>query len=662
MSVKQEHSQSSKQTFGFQTEVKQLLHLMIHSLYSNKEIFLRELISNASDAADKLRFESLRDPMLLVDDTDLKIWINYDKEAQTITVRDNGIGMTREEVIENLGTIAKSGTQEFLKTLTGDKAKDSKLIGQFGVGFYSSFMVADKVVVNTRRAGRPATEGISWSSNGEGSYELETIKKDSRGTEVILHLKKEEDELLNGLRLRHIITKYSDHLTLPVIMQKEKHDYVKPEEEKTEAEKAADEAKKAEPVVIEEEVVNRATALWTLPKNEITDEQYKELYKHVAHDFQDPLLWSHNKVEGKLEYTTLLYIPGRAPFDMWQHGKPRGLKLYVRRVFIMDDAEQFLPHYLRFVRGIIDSNDLPLNVSREILQSNRVIDSIRTAVIKRVLGMLEQLANEDKEKYKKFWKEFGQALKEGPAEDFGNKEQVAKLLRFSTTHDDSETQETSLDDYIARMKPEQDKIYYITADTFNAARHSPHLEIFRKKGIEVLLLSDRVDEWLISHLMEYQGKHLQSVARGKLDIKDDKAESTDEKADEEKYKQAETDFENTLKKVKEILGEEIKEVRISRRLTDSPACIVVDEHDMSSHMERILKAAGQKVPTQKPILELNPEHPMVARLKQEIDSPRFDDLSHILLDQAKLSEGGQLDDPALFVKRFNSLVMDLMQQ
>lgn len=626
-----------KETLGFQTEVTQLLHLMIHSLYSNKEIFLRELISNASDAADKLRFESLRDPMLMVDDPDLKVSVTFDKEAKTITVSDNGIGMSREEVIQNLGTIAKSGTREFLSTLTGDKARDSKLIGQFGVGFYSSFMVADKVTVNTRKAGLPNTEGVRWVSKGEGSYEIEPITKESRGTEVILHLKPDEDELLNGLRLRHIITKYSDHLTLPVIMKNEKN---------------------------EDEVVNRATALWTLPKNEITDEQYKELYKHVAHDFEDPLIWNHFKVEGKLEYTCILYIPAHAPFDLWQFGKARGLKLYVQRVFIMDDAEQFLPHYLRFVRGIIDSNDLPLNVSREILQGNRTIDTIRNAVIKRVLSMLEQLASEDKDKYQKFWKEFGQALKEGPAEDFANKEQVAKLLRFASTHQDTEDQIMSFDDYIKRMKPGQTKIYYVTADSFNAAKHSPHLEIFRKKGIEVLLLSDRVDEWLVTHLMEVQGKHLQSVGRGSLDDLGEVKGETDTKDgqnQEEKYKKAEGEFDEVLKKIKDLLNNEVKEVKISRRLTDSPACIVVDEHDMSNQMERLLRSAGQKIPGHKPILELNPDHVMVKRLKQEISSPRFEDLAHILFDQAKLAEGGQLDDPAEFVKRFNQLVIELMQ-
>lgn len=620
----------AKETFGFQAEVKQLLHLMIHSLYSNKEIFLRELISNASDAADKLRFESLKNPMIMADDPDLKVWIEFDKEAGTLTIRDNGIGMTREKVIQNLGTIAKSGTREFMESLTGDKSKDSKLIGQFGVGFYSAFMVADKVVVTTREAGQAAKDAVRWISRGEGEYELEHVSKEQRGTEIVLHLKKEEDELLNTWRLQNIIRKYSDHLTLPVMMKNEKG---------------------------EEEVINRATALWTLPKNEVTDEQYKELYKHVAHDFEDPLQWAHNKVEGKLEYITLLYIPKRAPFDLWQSGKARGLKLYVRRVFIMDDAEQFIPHYLRFVRGIIDSNDLPLNVSREMLQGNRVIDTIRTAVIKRVLGMLEQLSTEDAEKYKLFWKEFGQVLKEGPAEDFANKEQIAKLLRFATTKTDTEVQETSLEEYISRMPSDQSKIYYVTADTFNSAKNSPHLEIFRQKNIEVLLLSDRVDEWLVSHLTEFQGKQLQSVARGSLD--EAVLQNTEDKVADEKYKQAEGDFEDTLKKVKEILKDEIKEVRLSRRLTNSPACIVVDEQDLSTQMERILRSAGQKVPEHKPILELNPDHKIVKKLHQELGKTHFEDWAHILFDQAVLTEGGQLNDPAAFVKRFNTLLENL---
>lgn len=637
----------SAETLDFQAEVNQVLDLMIHSLYSNKEIFLRELISNASDAADRRRFEALNNPQLMVEGTPLSIWIDYDKEAKTLTIRDNGIGMSRDEVIQHLGTIAKSGTKEFLKTLTGDNAKDSKLIGQFGVGFYSSFIVADKVIVNTLRAGAKPEEGVRWTSTGEGRYTLEHISKQDCGTEVILHLKPEEEEFLNAWRLKHIITKYSDHITLPIMMKKEKP-------VQTEKEQESVENKEPNPVQVieEEEMVNRATALWTLPKSEITDEQYKELYKHVAHDFEDPLLWSHNKVEGKLEYTSVLYVPSRAPFDLWHASKPRGLKLYVKRVFIMDDAEQFVPHYLRFMRGIVDSNDLPLNVSREILQNSKVIDTIRGALIKRVLSMLEQLATDDKEKYAKFWKEFGQVLKEGPAEDFANKEQIAKLLRFASTHTDSDKQEVSLEDYVARMKTGQDKIYYITAETFNAAKNSPHLEIFRKQGIEVLLLSDRIDEWLTSHLTEFDKKPFHSVTRGGLELGDLADKNLDEK-----YKEAEGTFENTLKKIKEVLGERVKEVRISKRLTDSPACVVVDEQDMSTQMERILRAAGQEVPKHKPILELNPDHLMVQKIKNEHDSARFKDWTEVLFDQAILSEGGQLDDPASFVKRFNSLLL-----
>lgn len=624
--TEQKIDNTTKQTFGFEAEIKQVLHLMIHALYSNKEIFLRELISNASDAADKLRFESLGNPMLTVDDPDLKVWVSADPTAKTLTIRDNGIGMSREEVIQNLGTIAKSGTREFLNSLTGDKAKDNKLIGQFGVGFYASFIVADKVVVSTRRAGLPEDQGVRWTSTGEGSYELEAIDYAHRGTEVVLHLKPEEEEFLNTWRLKHIITKYSDHLTLPVLMKNDKD---------------------------EDEVVNRATALWTLPKQEITDEQYKEFYKHVAHDFEDPMLWTHNKVEGKLEYIALLYIPNKAPFDLWHVSKTCGLKLYVKRVFIMDDAEQFLPHYLRFVRGVIDSNDLPLNISREILQHNRVIDSMRTAVVKRVLSMLEQLAADDAPKYQQFWKEFGQALKEGPGEDFANKEQIAKLLRFSSTKDDSEEQTVSMDAYMARMPAGQDKIYYITAETFNAARHSPHLEIFRKKGIEVLLLSDRIDEWLISHLTEFQGKTLQSVARGGLDL----GELADKPAEEVQAKQ-QSDFSETLNRTQELLKEVVKEVRLSQRLTDSPACVVLDAQDLSGSMERLLRASGQPVPTHKPILELNPDHPMVQALRTQTDPSHFEDWAWILFDQAVLAEGGQLSDPALFVRRFNKLLLE----
>lgn len=634
---------TAKETRGFETEVKQLLHLMIHSLYSNKEIFLRELISNASDAIDKLRFAAISAPELYESDTELAIHVAYDKEANTITVTDNGIGMSREDTISHLGTIAKSGTQAFLKSLTGDQMKDRNLIGQFGVGFYSSFIVADKVTVKTRKAGLAVDEGVCWESSGEGDYTVETIDREERGTSVTLHLKAAEDEFLSGLRLRNIVSKYSDHINVPVYMKKEPYSHwqegkVVPEDTK------------------EQEVVNRATALWAIPKSEISHDAYCEFYKHIAHDFEDPLLWSHNKVEGKFEYTTLLYVPAKAPYDLWQPNKPRGLKLYVRRVFIMDDAEQFLPSYLRFVRGVIDSNDLPLNVSREILQSNKLVDAIRASVIKRVLGMLSDLAGSDNEKYLKFWREFGQALKEGPAEDFVNKEAIAKLLRFSSTHNDSETQEVSLDDYVSRMKEGQEKIYFIAADTFNAARHSPHLEIFKEKGLEVLLLSDRIDEWLMSHLTEYDKKRFHSVAQGKLEnfdfVKDDKKQTKDHKTtDEESYK-------DLLTKVKEVLGDKVADVRLSERLTSSPSCIVSDEGQMSSHMQRILRQAGQTVKSQ-PTLELNPHHLLVLRLKEEHNTKHFQDLSEILLDQAILAEGGQLDDPGTFVKRFNELLLSV---
>lgn len=616
----------AKETMGFQTETKQLLHLMVHSLYSNKEIFLRELISNASDAADKLRFSVLSQPELYEDDSELKIWITFDKDAGTLTIRDNGIGMSRDEAIKHLGTIAKSGTADFLKTLTGDKAKDSKLIGQFGVGFYSSFIVADKVVVRTRKAGLPADQAVCWSSKGEGEFDLESISKQQRGTEIELHLKEEDKDLLNDWQLRHIISKYSDHITLPVVMLNDKQ---------------------------EEETVNRATAMWTLPKQEISEEQYNELYKHIAHDVENPLAWSHNKVEGKLEYTTLLYIPTRAPFDLWSTTKQHGLKLYVQRVFIMDDSEQFIPHYLRFVRGIIDSNDLPLNVSREILQNNRTIDTMRSAVVKRILSTLEDLTK-DEDKYSKFWDEFGQVLKEGPAEDFANKEQIAKLLRFASTHNDTARQNVTLEQYISRMPATQDKIYYVAADSFTAAQHSPHLEIFRKKGVEVLLLSDRIDEWLMAHLTEFSGKTFQSVSKGGLELGD-----LDDKQETEKLEETTKDKQSILDQIKTILADKIKEVRFTRRLTSSPACIVSDQHDMSPQMQRIMRAAGQSVPENKPILELNPDHMMVQKLEQEQDEQRFADWTWILFDQAVLAEGGQLDDPASFVARFNKLLLEL---
>lgn len=623
---------------NFQAEANQLLKLMIHSLYSNKEIFLRELISNASDAADKLRFEGLSDAALYESDPDLKIRIAYDKEARTITITDNGIGMSRQEVINHIGTIAKSGTREFFDSLTGDQAKDANLIGQFGVGFYSAFIVADKVTLTTRRAGLTAEHGVRWESSGEGEYTLETVEKPDRGTEIVLHLREGEDELLSSFRLRSIIRKYSDHITLPIVMKKE----------------VWDDESKAYRLSDEDETINQASAIWARPKNEITQEQYDEFYKHVAHDFEPPLAHVHARVEGKQEYIQLLYIPAHAPFDLFDREHRHGLKLYVRRVFIMDDAEKLLPGYLRFVRGIIDSSDLPLNVSREILQESKDIDSIRAGSVKKVLGLIEDFAtsdkSEDQEKFKTFWREFGQVLKEGIAEDYSNRERIAKLLRFTSTHDEREEQTVSLDDYIARMKPEQEKIYYITADGLKAAQSSPHLEIFRKKGIEVLLLCDRIDEWLVANLNEYAGKSLQSIAKGDLDL--GKLEDEEEKKEHEKEA---GDFQELTNKMKEVLGEQVKDVRITYRLTESPACLVADTHDVSGNLGRLLKSAGQKVPDSKPFLEINPHHPMIQRLKYE--EAKFADWSHILFDQALLAEGGQLEDPAGFVKRLNDLLL-----
>lgn len=636
-------TEQTKETRGFQTEVKQLLHLMINALYSNKEIFLRELISNGSDAADKLRFEGIAKPEYFEgDETKLSIWVDFDKKERTITIRDNGIGMSKEEVISHLGTIAKSGTREFLNNLTGDQIKDSHLIGQFGVGFYSAFIVASKVTVKTRKAGLSAEQGVMWESLGDGEYTIESIDKAERGTEIILALKEGEDEFLDGMRLRHIVRTYSDHIGLPILMKKQNFGEEGSEEQQDEW-----------------EVVNEATALWALPKSEIEESSYQEFYKHIAHDFENPLIWAHNKVEGRLEYTTLLYIPSRAPFDLYQPTRTRGLKLYVKRVFIMDDAEQFLPRFLRFVRGVIDSNDLPLNVSREILQSNRVIDAMRGYVVKRTLGLLEELAKSDSDKYLKFWHEFGMVLKEGPAEDFANKETIASLLRFASTHSDVEKQEHSLDDYIARMKPNQDKIYYMAADTFNAAAHSPHLEVFREKGIEVILLYDRIDEWMMSHLTEYKDKKFQSVAQGALgdlDVMED-SKITPEQKKEEQEKRTE-EFKETFEKIKSVLSEKIKDVRLTERLTTSPSCIVVDEDQMTSQMERLLRSAGQDVKS-KPVLELNPKHLLVQRLKEEENEALFKDLSLILLDQAILSEGGQLEDPATFVRKFNELLLNV---
>lgn len=631
-------AESIKERMNFQAEAKQLLQLMVHSLYSNKEIFLRELISNASDAVDKLRFEGLTDSALYESDSDLKIRVSYDVTARTITVSDNGIGMSRQEVIDNIGTIAKSGTREFFNSLTGDQVKDAHLIGQFGVGFYSSFIVAERVTLITRRAGLTTEHGVCWESGGEGEYTLETVNKEQRGTEITLHLREEEDELLNGMRLRSIIRKYSDHITLPIVMKKEEWS----------------EEEKANRITDEEETINQASALWARPKNEITVEQYNEFYKHVAHDFEPPLTYLHAKVEGKQEYTQLLYIPSRAPFDMFDREHRHGIKLYVQRVFIMDDADKLMPNYLRFVRGVIDSNNLPLNVSREILQESKDIESIRAGVVKKVLGLIEDLAkkedDEGKEKFNKFWQEFGQVLKEGVGEDFANRERIAGLLRFISTHDESDESSVSLNDYISRMKEGQDKIYYVTADSLNAAKNSPHLEIFRKKGIEVLLLSERVDEWLVAHLTEFDGKSLQSVAKGSLDLGD-----LEDAAEKQVHEKEASEFNELIEKMKKVLDDQVKDVRVTYRLTESPACLVADTHDMSGNLERLLKSAGQKVGHTKPILEINTQHPMVRRLKAE--EKHFDDWSHILFDQALLAEGGQLDDPASFVKRLNDLML-----
>jgi len=637
MSVDAQEAIGKKETLGFQTEVKHLLNLMIHSLYSNKEIFLRELVSNASDAADKLRFEALSNDSLYGNDSELKIKVEFDEAARTIIISDNGIGMTRQEVIDHIGTIAKSGTKEFFEALTGDQAKDAHLIGQFGVGFYSSFIVADKVTVETRKAGEDAEQGIRWESAGEGEYSLESMDKASRGTNVILHLREGEDEFLNNYRLRNIIHKYSDHISLPIEMHKEQTDEEKKENK-----------------AVEFETVNQASALWARPKNEITEDEYNAFYKHVAHDFEDPAAYSHNRVEGKYEYTSLLYVPTRAPFDMWDRDRRHGIKLYVRRVFVLDDAEHIMPNYLRFIRGLIDSDDLPLNVSREILQQNKVVDSIRAASVKKVLSLLEGIAKNDAEKYQTLWKEFGRVLKEGPGEDLGNKEKIAGLLRFSSTKTDSDVQDVSLADYIARMQEGQEAIYYITADSFASAKNSPHLEIFRKKGIEVLLLSESVDEWMVSSLTEFNEKKLESVTKGELDL--GKLENEEEKKEKEEVNKA---FESVIEQIKKTLGANVKEVRITNRLTNSPACLVKDSDDMSANLERILKQAGQSAPSSKPIFELNPHHPLMEKLKQETDDERFADMTYILFDQAVLAEGGQLDDPASFVTRLNDLLLDL---
>ncbi len=632
---------AAKETLGFQAEVKQLLQLMIHSLYSNKEIFLRELISNASDASDKLRFEGLHNDALYGNDHELKIKVTFDQAAKTITISDNGIGMSRDEVVSHLGTIAKSGTKEFFGKLSGDQQADAALIGQFGVGFYSGFIVADRITVETRRAGAEASEGVRWESGGEGDYSVETIDKTSRGTDVILHLRDGEEELLSGWKLKSIIRKYSDHIQLPIMMQKEDWD-----------------AEKKETVINGEfETVNQASALWARNKADISAEQYDEFYKHVSHDFQAPLTHTHNRVEGRSEYTQLLYVPAHAPFDLWDRNKRGGIKLYVKRVFIMDDAEQLMPAYLRFIKGVIDSNDLPLNVSREILQESRDVKVIREGSTKRVLGMLEELANADeqdkKDKYTTFWKEFGQVLKEGIGEDAGNKDRIAKLLRFASTANENADQSTSLAEYIARMKEGQDKIYYVAGDNYVAAKNSPHLEIFRKKGVEVLLMTDRVDEWMLSFLTEFDGKELVSVAKGGLDLG-----KLEDEAEKKEHEETESSYKELVERMKGALGEKAKDVRVTFRLTDSPACLVADENELSGNLLRMLKAAGQDAPDSKPILEINPNHPLVTRLKYEsADSSQFGDWAHILFDQALLAEGGSLSDPATFVKRLNEMLL-----
>ena len=627
----------AKETLGFQAEVTQLLNLMIHSLYANKEIFLRELVSNASDACDRLRFDAIANASLLEDDTVLRIRVSYDKSARTITVSDNGIGMSRDEVIAHIGTIAKSGTREFFQRLNADAAKNAQLIGQFGVGFYSSFIVADKVTLVTRRAGLPARDSLLWESSGEGAYSIEAAHKDGRGTDVILRLRPEEDELLSGSALRTILRRYSDHITAPILMKKEQWDPTARAHVQTE----------------EEEQINQASALWARPKLEITESQYHEFYKHVAHDFEPPLAYSHAKVEGRQEYTQLLFIPQRAPYDLWDRDHRHGIKLYVRRVFVMDDAEHLMPAYLRFVRGVIDSSDLSLNVSREILQQSRDVETIRAASIKRILGLLDDLAEHHPDKYATFWREFGRVLKEGAAEDAGNRNRIAKLLRFASTHDESDAQTVSLSAYLGRMKEGQDAIYYITADGLSAARNSPHLEVFRQLGVEVLLMYDRVDEWVVSALTEFEGQALRSVARGDLDLSKfgDKTDS--------QVQEHEGENKDLLERMQAVLKERASGVRATHRLTSSPACLVSDEHEMSTNLERLLKASGQNVPVIKRILEVNPSHPIVERLKHEADNDRFSDWSHLLFDQATLAEGGQLDDPATFVKRLNDLMIAL---
>jgi len=634
-----------KETMEFQAEVSQVLNLVIRSLYSNKEIFLRELISNASDAAEKLRFEALTDDALYENDPNLRIRISLDKERRTVTISDNGIGMSRQEVAETIGTIASSGTRKFLESMSGDQTEDSQLIGQFGVGFYSAFIVADKVTLETRRAGLGSEHGVRWESTGEGAYTIETEEKPDRGTRITLHLREDEAEFAEAFRLRSIISKFSDHISIPVEMLEEVYAGAEEGEEKEEKEE------KKEP---EWEQVNKGTALWMRSKSDITEEEYNEFYKHIGHDFEDPLAHSHNRVEGTNEYSSLLYIPGRAPFDLWDREQKHGVKLYVRRVFIMDEADKLMPHYLRFVKGVVDSDDLPLNVSRELLQHDKKIDTIRSANVKRTLNLLEKMAKDDAEKYQKFWKEFGNVLKEGPAEDFGNREKIAGLLRFSSTRAEGESQSVSLDDYIGRMQEKQEKIYYITADNHAAGLHSPHLEVFGIKNVEVLLLTDRVDEWLISHLSDYKGKHLQSVAKGQLDL----GELEDKESKEAQEKVAE-EHKGLVERISKVLGDAVAEVRVSHRLTESPACLVVGDYDMSANLQRVLQQMGQEAPDTKPILEVNATHPLVEKMDQEPDEDLFADLAKVVFDQATLAEGGQLKDPAAFVHRLNKLMLSI---
>ena len=637
--------EANQETLGFQTEVKQLLDLMVHSLYSNREIFLRELISNASDAEDKLRFEALQDDGLYEKDSDLKIRVEFNKELKTITVLDNGAGMSRDEVIENLGTIAKSGTKQFFESLTGDQTKDSQLIGQFGVGFYSCFIAAKKVEVITRRAGESRAKGVRWISEGENDYSLETVDRAKRGTKVVLHLREDADEFLNGYRLREIITKYSDHISFPIIMDK---DDVKDGVVDKDKDKDKDKIESGE------DTVNSATALWTRNKKEIKNEEYNEFYKHIGHDFEDPLAHIHNKVEGKLEYTSLLYIPSQAPFDLWDREQRHGVKLYVRRIFIMDDAQQLLPPWLRFIRGVIDSDDLPLNISREILQQNKVVDSIRSGCTKKIIGLLKSMAKNDEEKYQKFWKIFGKVLKEGVVDSTDYKDDLSYLFRFSSTHEDTEDQKVSLKDYVERMPESQKSIYYVIADSYMTAKSSPHLEIFRKKDIEVLLLSEPIDEWVTTHLSEFDSKKLQSVNKGELDLGD-----IQDEGEKKKDKESNKAHDELVKRIKDILDEKVKEVRVTSRLTTSPACLVSDDNDMGRHLEQILKASGQNIPGSKPILEINPDHPIIKKIDGEKDNDLFTDWSHILFDQALLSEGGQLADPVNFVNKLNSMIVSM---